>query len=213
MKFKHAIIAVSASAVVLVSCTKDPNSPGYEYMPDMYRSGAVEAYVDYEKDSISARIPAAGTIAYHADSFMAAVNMPYTLRALEDYELSNNVKNPVPYSEAVIKSGEKLYKKYCLHCHGEKGDGQGPIAVAGKISGVPAYNGTIKDLSEGKMFHSITHGKGVMGSHAAQMNKLERWEVIHYILALRNGGTSPYAQPAVTDSASTVTTTATTNGQ
>ena len=198
MNFKHAIIAVSVSVVVLTSCSKDPNSPGYEYMPDMYRSGAVEAYVDYEKDSISARIPAAGTIPYHLDSFMAAVNMPYTLRALEDYELAANVKNPVPFSAEVLKSGEKLYKKYCIHCHGEKGDGQGPISAAGKIAGVPAYNGTIKDLPEGKMFHSITHGKGVMGSHASQLNKLERWEVIHYILALRNDGKSPY-DPAFAD--------------
>ncbi|MBI2257316.1 MAG: cytochrome c [Flavobacteriia bacterium] len=29
------------------SCSKDPNSAGYEYMPDMYRSPAVEPYVDY----------------------------------------------------------------------------------------------------------------------------------------------------------------------
>jgi mono/diheme cytochrome c family protein len=201
MKFKHAIIAVSASVVVLASCTKDPNSPGYEYMPDMYRSGAVEAYVDYEKDSISARLPAVGTIPYHADSFLAAVNMPYTLRALEDYDLSATVKNPVPFSAAVVKSGESLYKKYCIHCHGEKGDGQGPLAVAQKITGVPSYTGTIKDLPEGKMFHSITHGKGIMGSHAGQLNKLERWQVIHYILALRNGGVSPLDPAAKTDTA------------
>src|SRR5688572_28826193 len=122
MNSKKAIIAISVSVMVLASCTKDSNSPGYEYMPDMYRSGAVEAYVDYEKDSISARLPAAGTIPYNADSFLAAVNMPYTLRAMEDYELSALVKNPVPYSDEVVKSGEKLYKKYCIHCHGEKGD-------------------------------------------------------------------------------------------
>lgn len=201
MNLKKAIIAVSVSVVVLASCTKDPNSPGYEYMPDMYRSGAVEAYVDYEKDSISARIPAAGTIPYQADSFMAAVDMPYTLRALDDYELSATVKNPVPYSDEIVKSGEKLYQKFCSHCHGEKGDGQGPIAVAGKIAGIPSYTGNIKDLPEGKMFHVITHGKGVMGPHKMLLTKYERWEIVHFILALRNGGTSPYktgAAPADT---------------
>ena len=32
---------------LLTSCTTDPDSPGTEYMPDMYRSPAIETYVDY----------------------------------------------------------------------------------------------------------------------------------------------------------------------
>ena len=34
----------------LTACTTDPNSPGVEYMPDMYRSPAIEAYVDYGQE-------------------------------------------------------------------------------------------------------------------------------------------------------------------
>ena len=33
--------------LLLPSCQSDPNSPGTEYMPDMYRSPAIETYVDY----------------------------------------------------------------------------------------------------------------------------------------------------------------------
>lgn len=53
------------SMVVLVSsCSKDPESRGYEYMPDMYRS---PSYKTYEvnalfADSLSARLPVAGSI-------------------------------------------------------------------------------------------------------------------------------------------------------
>ena len=32
---------------LLPSCESDPDSPGKEFMPDMYRSPAIEAYVDY----------------------------------------------------------------------------------------------------------------------------------------------------------------------
>ena len=32
---------------LFTSCQADPNSPGMEYMPDMYRSPSIEAYVDY----------------------------------------------------------------------------------------------------------------------------------------------------------------------
>ena len=50
MKFKtikyFSFVAI-ISGTAMVSCVSDPNSPGVEYMPDMYRSPAVEAYVDY----------------------------------------------------------------------------------------------------------------------------------------------------------------------
>ncbi|MBK7295708.1 MAG: hypothetical protein IPI91_03145 [Flavobacteriales bacterium] len=35
---------------LMASCGGDTQSPGIEYMPDMYRSPAVEAYVDYGQD-------------------------------------------------------------------------------------------------------------------------------------------------------------------
>ena len=31
------------------------------------------------------------------------------------------------------------------------------------------------------MFHTITYGKGLMGSHAPQLYKEERWMLVHYI--------------------------------
>ena len=47
----------------------------------------------------------------------------------------------------------------------------------------------MKDLPEGKIFHSLTYGKNVaMGSHASQLNKEERWLVTHYVQYLQNGG-------------------------
>ena len=59
----------------LGSCGKsDPDSPGFEYMPDMYRSPAIEPYVDYGeirgrekselKTLLSAMIPPKNTIPY-----------------------------------------------------------------------------------------------------------------------------------------------------
>ena len=44
------VAPVAAVMAVLTGCVTDPNSPGLEYMPDMYRSPAVEAYVDYGMD-------------------------------------------------------------------------------------------------------------------------------------------------------------------
>jgi hypothetical protein len=45
-----AVMASLRVPVLLASCGGDPNSPGVEYMPDMYRSPAMEAYVDFGQD-------------------------------------------------------------------------------------------------------------------------------------------------------------------
>lgn len=186
-------------ALALASCTKDPNSPGYEYMPDMYRSPAVKANVDnHNMDSLSAKVPPAGTIPFSCDPSRAIFNMPYALKNTpDDYEKAAALVNPVKYSEANLKEGEKIYKKMCMHCHGEKGDGQGQIALNGKIEGIPSYSAGLKTLPVGKMFHSITYGKGLMGAHAGQLNQEERWKVILWIEALRNGGSYPVDSNAV----------------
>ena len=52
--YAYSKLAVSAFALFgLVSCTEDPNSPGVEFMPDMYRSIGYEAYLKkFDIDSI-----------------------------------------------------------------------------------------------------------------------------------------------------------------
>ncbi|HLP14164.1 MAG TPA: c-type cytochrome [Flavobacteriales bacterium] len=187
-------ILTVAAALTLAACTKDPNSPGYEYMPDMYRSSAVEAYVDYHHpDELSAKTPPDGTIPFSTDASKAIFNMPYAYpNTPEGYEAAGlNLKNPIPYSASVVEEGKVIYTKMCMHCHGEKGDGQGQIAMNGKFDGIPSYSGALKTLPEGKMFHTITYGKNMMGPHAGQLNQEERWKVIFWVKALQNGGTYP----------------------
>lgn len=195
------VVVLATFGVLFQSCQSDPNSPGLEYMPDMYRSPAIEAYVDYGMDpyhfgdslalaqngTISARQPVAGTIEYGARF------MPYHLSSTPaDYERSaTEVKSPIAMHKDHIEAGKAKYEIMCIHCHGAKGDGQGKLVQNEAILGVPNFAVALKDLEEGKMFHTITHGKGIMGSHAAQVNTLERWQIIQYIHILQNGGTMP----------------------
>jgi mono/diheme cytochrome c family protein len=95
---------------------------------------------------------------------------------------------PVDGTEADFNRGKASYELFCSVCHGVNGDGAGNLAVKGNkpFEGiVPTYlsaAGTgLKNLSEGKMYHSITYGKGVMGSYASQLTPQQRWEVICYI--------------------------------
>lgn len=202
------ITGVFVAAIALTSCREDKNSPGVEYMPDMYRSPALEAYVDYgnnkhmdwtqgQKDKagiqpVLSRMPVAGTIPY-TKADMAIYNMPYALNNTpEDYERSAaEVKSPMLPTKKNVLRGKEIYTLMCTHCHGAEGHGDGAISKNGFIQGIPDYATKLKDLPEGKMFHTLTYGKGLMGQHASQLTQFERWQVIQYIKCLQQGITEP----------------------
>lgn len=201
-----------ASVVLMASCGGDPNSPGVEYMPDMYRSPAVEAYVDFGQDPYhfgedvakeqrlrqSARKPADGSIAFSKDPAKAQFNMPYPYPGtIEGYEAAGlNLKSPIVMTAATVEQGKVIYAKFCLHCHGEKGEGDGGVVKNGNYPQPPSYTGALKDLPQGKIFHSLVYGKNIaMGSHASQINKEERWLVTHYVMYLQAGGVMPGQAP------------------
>jgi len=172
--------------LVLTSFTscgkKDVNSPGVEFMPDMYRSPSLEYYGIHtvDGDTInSAKKPVEGTVSRGYIPYVYS-NTP------EGYEQAGlNLHNPyASQREAFEKDGEVLYGKFCVHCHGAAGAGDGK--VAGKLPGPPpAYNGALKNLPEGKIFHSITYGKNSMGSHASQLTQEERWKLVFYVQKLQ----------------------------
>ena len=189
------LVIAGSAMVVIASCGKgDPDSPGVEFMPDMYRSPSLETNMmqHYNGDSMMVnRKPAPHSVArgYMPDA--------YTPADTNGYEAAGqNLKNPIPVSDAVLAEGEKLYASYCVHCHGSSGAGDGKVGM--KLPGQPpAYNNpTLMALSEGKMYYSITYGKGLMGPHGPLMSQEERWKVVHYIrtkLQKQGGATTPAA--------------------
>lgn len=199
------IASICCIAVVLTTaCTSDPNSPGVEYMPDMYRSHAVEAYIDYDHiEKSSVLKPVAGTIPFVADSALRYNVMPYIYpNTPAGYEASAGLVSPIATTAKSMEEGKVLYNKFCMHCHGEKGMGDGATVTAAGYPQPPAYNGQLKTLPEGKMFHSITFGKNTaMGAHASQLSKLDRWKIIQYVKVLQNDGKMPFAAADSTSAA------------
>lgn len=183
IKFVFASALVGLLLTSFTSCgKKDANSPGVEFMPDMYRSPSLEYYSVHtvDGDTINnAKKPVEGSV--------ARGYLPYAYpNTPEGYEQAGlNLHNPfLSQKEAFEKDGEVLYGKFCVHCHGASGAGDGK--VAGKLPGPPpAYNGALKNLPEGKIFHSITYGKNSMGSHASQLTQEERWKLVFYVQKLQ----------------------------
>jgi mono/diheme cytochrome c family protein len=187
---KFAFSAALAGLVLagFTSCGKeDENSAGYEFMPDMYRSPSLEYYqthivtTDGVADTLNnAMLPVKGTV--------SRGNLPYAYpNTPAGYEKAGtDLRNPLPAAnrEQWEKEGEVIYGKFCIQCHGASGGGDGKVGQ--KLPGAPpAYNGTLKNLPEGKIFHSITYGKGLMGAHNSILNQEERWKLVYYVQKLQ----------------------------
>ncbi len=196
MKKNYRTIKLSISAALaglvmagFTSCgKKDANSPGVEFMPDMYRSPSLEYYQVHtvDGDTINnAMLPVKGSVARGFIPY-AYANTP------EGYEQAGlNLHNPLSASdkEQWEKDGEVLYGKFCVHCHGATGAGDGKVGA--KLPGPPpAYSGPLKNLPEGKIFHSITYGKNSMGSHAGQLTQEERWKLVYFVQKLQGPKTA-----------------------
>lgn len=168
----------------------DPRDTGVEYAPQMYHSIPLDPYSQmdyypYSPDGKHLREPVPGTVARGKASYVYP--FPNTNEGYE--EAGRKLKNPLSPTPENLAEGKRLYELYCIHCHGEKGDGQGTIVQAGKFPPPPSYySPQLKDLPEGKMFHALTYGKNLMGSHASQLEPEERWKVILYVQELRAKG-------------------------
>lgn len=208
------ILGASVSLLILGSCTTNPDSSGLEYMPDMYRSPAIEPYVDYGeirgRENVkltmtqSALTPPMNTVPYAGNNMDEVLTtLPWNIlpnsafkqtHGLKGFDFTDEdtyntkalalTKNPIALEgengEVTFKSAKKLYQANCAHCHGDKGDGKGPMMTNGTYVGVPNYADK-KALSDGQIFYSIYYGKGAMGAHAYQLNKKEIWDLVHYV--------------------------------
>lgn len=174
-------MAIMAAGLFFGSCASDDGKQ-VEFFPNMYKSEAYEAYAPNAlfADSLGALLPVEGTIVRG----FVPYEMPDTP---EGYERSKTeVKNPMLATAADMKQGKELYAIYCTPCHGDKGDGNGILVQNEKILGVPSYEAArLPDITDGSVYHVITYGKGIMGSHASQLKPNERWQIVHYVNQLR----------------------------
>jgi mono/diheme cytochrome c family protein len=177
-----AVITVVAS-IVVTSCS-DKRSTGWEYAPNMYEHIAFDPDQKNPnfKDGKTAQVPPAGTIPVGFVKF----DYPNTLAG---YNLaSTEVTSPLLHPTANdLEDGKALFMSFCSPCHGKTGMGDG-LVVAHGFPPPPSYStgqssrgGAMKDLTDGKIYHTITYGNGAMGSYASQLAPDERWKVVTYV--------------------------------
>lgn len=199
------LIPILLAMVVLVTCRRNYSKPGMEYMPDMAHSLAYETYTKPKKDNSVTLFQNGQTALVPPHGSIPAGFTPYTLpNTAEGYaEAALRVNNPIANTKVNLERGKQIFTIHCSPCHGKKGDGEGSAVVASDYKlAKPPINFTAPApgyLTAGRMFHSITYGKGMMGSYASQVSQEDRWKVIHYINSLNK--TKPVVSTETVDSA------------
>lgn len=92
---------------------------------------------------------------------------------------------PVKINEETMLEGQRCYKLFCQVCHGALGDGNGITKQYGMVATASYHDDRIRQMAEGEIFDTITHGKNTMGAYADKLSPQQRWAVIAYIRALQ----------------------------
>ncbi len=196
---KHTgITALAVVGLMLggTSCKKGHNDTGLEFAPQMYDAIGYEPYRQVRPNSVNPaglnmRLPAKGTVArpnyrttFGEGAFETTDMMMYNIPADSIGIAERVLTNPIPDSEVALAEGKVLYTRYCSHCHGATGKGDG--LVAKEYKGVPSYSAdAYKTMNDGHIFHVITHGKGRMWPHGSQITPDDRWRIVQYVHKLQ----------------------------
>ena len=177
--FKRSIVFILAASAV--SCVEN-GKPNYQYMPNMYETVSYEPYGAYDVfvNEQEAKLPADGTVSRGWKPYV------YPNTAEGRQAATEQLENPLPFTEDNLATGKALYTVYCAICHGDNGDGQGYLVEREKILGVPSYDAQGRNITEGAVYHTQYYGLNAMGSYASQTSIEERWLITHYVMYLKN---------------------------
>jgi len=161
------------------ACDRKPDSPGWDYFPDMHYSPAYKTYSENPNfpDGKTMQKPIEGTVP------MDKLPFQYEKTEADELRAGRELKNPFLPDEINIARGEIAYNAFCSQCHGVLGDGMGILFTSGKYLVPPAnlIGEKVVKKPDGGIFHSVSVGFGVMGEHASIIRPEDRWKIILYM--------------------------------
>lgn len=208
-KLKSFAVGMLAT-VALISCGAEGDYPGVEYAPQMYHSVPYDPLSQitdeaqgewlstradergeffnsnpYNPHNMNMRKPPENTVSRSAEGMLPYRYPKDTLGSTYYLDLAAaTLENPLPDSEDVLDDGRVLYSNFCAPCHGGSGAGDGAVGLVYK--GVPNFSaGRYAEMTEGHVFHVITHGQGRMYPYASQIAPIDRWKIVSYVQTLQ----------------------------
>jgi hypothetical protein len=191
---------VTTIAFALAGCRgQNSGDPPILLERNMYDSERYnpESYSEFFSDHRTMRAPVEGTVArdrYEDDPEAATGLSPDKSGYVMTIPTAITQRNGG--FEKMLARGQERFGIYCSPCHGLTGDGKGLVVCKrDKVTDacesrgfppLPSYEDPrIRQMPDGQLFATITHGVRTMPAYAAQIPILDRWAIVSYVRALQ----------------------------
>lgn len=166
---------------LLVSCNGGKNQPNIELVQNMMDQESIKAQDWDQKQPGKAMmlLPPEGTVPKGFKPYL------YSGKPIQAQE---NLKNPIAdnFTPEILEVGKKHYTVFCGVCHGATGAGDGLVGTKMTVKPPSLLTAKIKGYNDGRIYHIITDGQGVMSSYATQIKSSEaRWAIVNYVRTLQ----------------------------
>ncbi len=99
-------------------------------------------------------------------------------------EAAAGMANPVPASEESIARGKVYYQYYCVFCHGDAGDGNGPVGQSYVPKPADLRSPKVGAYADGQVLRAMLTGVG----HEPVLERVvpdeHRWPLVNYVRTL-----------------------------
>jgi mono/diheme cytochrome c family protein len=107
---------------------------------------------------------------------------------LPSKEQAQKLANPLDANEGNLAKGKVYYGYYCVFCHGDKGDGFGPVGYSYIPVPSDLRSAKVKSMSDGEVLYSMLTGTG----HAPMLQRIIPSEYWWYlVLYVHHFGSEP----------------------
>jgi len=212
----NVILAILLLLVIgaVVATRVDYTQPNLEFLPEMKRSPAWDAYSANPNfpNGRTLQAPVAGTIARGEQPLYfdpvegdevpgKELSNPYTFTSVsqppEGAEQAESKAEAESRQrlQASVDRGTQTFQVFCSSCHGPGGAGDGPVAKRSTLRPQSLAAGKAVELQDGQLFYILSHGIRTMPSMSSQLSREDRWDVINFLRSLQHEAATKAAQP------------------
>jgi mono/diheme cytochrome c family protein len=197
-------------AIVAVFGFRGQTSTGspIEVFPDMVRQMKVRAQapLGFFADGRGSRVPVAGTVPMgyempkaNSEASPGTAPVPSEMNAQPQLGFSSGTDYfntgkmgtnwgtgfPLPVNNELMERGKQRFNINCAICHGPTAAGNGMTKQYGLATVVTLQDERIRNMADGEIFDTITHGKNTMLAYGPNVRVTDRWAIIAYLRALQ----------------------------
>jgi Cytochrome C oxidase, cbb3-type, subunit III len=146
-----------------------------------------QAYSNFFADHRTMRMPVDGTVPRERELDPAVGEG----RLFDDSGYVLEIPKPVVDGfggmGTLLDRGEERFNIYCRPCHDGTGGGQGTVIKRSGWQPAPPtfHQDRIREMPDGQLFATISHGVRIMPSYGARIPVRDRWAIVGYVRALQ----------------------------